>query len=357
MTTPPRMDVAKLEAFTQKILADLSGASASVLGIIGDRLGLFKELASNGPATSEELAGRAGIDERYAREWLGGMASAGYLEYDPTGRRFTLPPEHAPALAHEGGPRFVGGRYQLLQGHLHPLNQIIQAFRQGGGVPQSAYDDNLWDGLERHGNVRYENLLLQQWIPAMPGVQAKLERGVLAADVGCGRGKALIVLAQAFPNSRYVGFDSFGPIVAHATANAEAAGVGDRVTFRQQDVAQGLAEQYDIITTFDVLHDAVDPRGLARTIRGALKPDGTYVLMEINSSDKLEENAGPHGTMFHVSSIMYCMTTSLAGGGEGLGTLGLPESKLRELCAEAGFGTVRRLPLENPLNIVYEVKP
>ena len=357
MGTQPQIDEAKLEAFMHKIVGDLGGMTATIMCMIGDRLGLFKDLAANGPATSAEMASRAGINERYAREWLGGMASAGYLEYDPTSSRFTLPAEHAPALAQEAGPMFLGGIYQMLPSQLGLFDQLIHAFQQGGGIHQSAYDDNMWDGLDRFTNSWFENLLLQQWIPAMPGVQSKLERGVSVADVGCGRGRALIKLAQAFPNSRYVGFDVFGPTIAKATANAEAAGVADRVSFQEQDVSKGLPEEYDVITTFDVVHDAVDPRGLLRVIRQSLKPDGSYVLVDINCSDKLEENAGPLGSLFHGISILYCMTTSLAGGGEGLGTLGLPESKVRELCAEAGFSSVRKLPLENPFNNIYEVTP
>jgi SAM-dependent methyltransferase len=284
------------------------------------------------------------------------MACSGYLEYDPSSGRFALPPEHAPALAQEAGPLFFGGVYQELLGALKPLDRLIVAFRQGGGVPQSAYDEDFWEGLERFTAAWFENHLVQEWIPAMPEVQAKLERGALVADVGCGRGRALIKLAQAFPSSRYVGYDAFEPTIARATRNARAAGVGDRVRFEQRDASKGLPEQYDVITTFDVVHDAVDPRGLLRAIRQALRSGGTYVCLDINCSDRLEENAGPLGALFHGFSLLYCLTTSLAGGGEGLGTVGLPESKLRELCAEVGFGSVRRVPLENPFNNLYEIE-
>jgi 2-polyprenyl-3-methyl-5-hydroxy-6-metoxy-1,4-benzoquinol methylase len=357
MTAQPAIDQAKQEAFVGKVLADASGLTSTVLASIGDRLGLFKDLAANGPATSTQLAARAGINERYAREWLSGMATAGYLEYDATSSRFTLPPEHASALAEEGGPFFFGGVHQMLMGMTRPLDQLTEAFRHGGGVPQSAYDDDMWDGMERFTVGWFNNLLVQQWIPAMPDVQAKLEQGAEVVDVGCGRGRALIKLAQAYPNSRYVGYDSFEPTIARATANAEAAGVADRVRFEQLDASGGLPEQYDVITTFDVVHDAVDPRGLLRAIRKALKPDGIYVCLDINCSEKLEENVGPLGAFFYGASVLYCMTTSLAHDGEGLGTLGLHEPKVRELCAEAGFSSVQRVPLENPFNNLYEVKP
>jgi SAM-dependent methyltransferase len=356
MTTQQSVDQTKTEAFVGKVLSDSSGMTTTILASMGDRLGLFKQLAQ-GPATSVQLANRAGINERYAREWLGAMASAGYVVYDPASARFTLPAEHLPVLAQEQGPLFCGGMHQMLVGMVGPLNQLIQAFQHGGGVPQSAYDNNMWDGLERFTAGWFEHLLIPVWLPALPEVQAKLEQGALVADVGCGRGKALIKLAQAFPHSRYVGYDSFEPAIAQATTRAQAAGVADRVRFEHRDAAAGLPEQYDVITTFDVVHDAIDPRGLLRAIRQAMRSDGRYVCLEINCAEQLEGNAGPLGSLFYGCSVLYCMTTSLSGHGEGLGTAGLPEGKVRELCREAGFSRVRHVPLENPFNILYEIQP
>jgi 2-polyprenyl-3-methyl-5-hydroxy-6-metoxy-1,4-benzoquinol methylase len=357
MSNVPTIDQAKAEAFVGKALADTSATTTTILAVIGDRLGLFKNLAAHGAATSAELAERAGIHERYAREWLGAMASAGYLEYDAVHGRFTLPPEHAPALAEENGPFFFGGVLQMIPATIGVLGQVTEAFRKGGGVPYEAYNADWWDGMERFSNIWFENLLTQQWIPAMPSVQKKLEDGARVADVGCGRGRALIKFAQAFPNSRYVGYDVFGPSIERASANAKAAGVEGQVSFRQLDVSKGLPEQHDIITTFDVVHDAANPLGLLRAIRQALPPGGVYVCLDINCSHKLEENFGPLGALFHGFSVLYCMTTSLGAGGAGLGTLGFHEPKVRELCAEAGFRTVRRVPLENPFNNLYEVAP
>ncbi len=356
MTTQQVVDQAKVETFIGKAMTDIASAVATVMASIGDRLGLFKELAE-APATSTELAGRARVNERYAREWLREMASAGYLEYDPISQRFTLPPEHVPVLAQEGGPYFLGAAYQQLMAEVGPFGQLIQAFRQGGGVPMEAYGPELWEGQARFSGGMFEHLLVPVWLPAMESVQAKLERGALVADVGCGHGRALIKLAQTYPQSRYVGYDLFAPSVAKATANAQAAGVGDRVRFEHLDASDGLPEQYDIITTFDVVHDVVNPRKLLRAIREGLRPNGRYVCMEINSSDRLEENAGLVGSLFYGVSVLYCMTTSLANHGEGLGTLGLPETRLRELCTEEGFSSVRRVPIEVPFNNLYEVIP
>ncbi len=357
MTTQQSLDQAKTEAFVGKVLADTAGLAVTAMSSIGDRLGLFKSLTEQGPTTSGELAERAHVNERYAREWLSAMSSAGYLEYDPASRRFTLPPEHIPVLAQEGGPVFLGGVQEEMVGLVGPINQLMQAFRSGGGVPMEAYDPSTWEGVTRFTSSWFENLLVPVWLPAMPIVQAKLERGALVADVGCGQGKALIKLAQTYPQSRYIGYDNFAPSIERAKANARAAGVADHVSFEHRDVSEGLPEQYDVITTFDVVHDAVNPRGLLRAIRNALRPDGRYVCLEINSSDKLEENIGLLGSFFYSVSVLYCMTTSLAHHGEGLGTVGIPESKMRALCAEAGFRNVRRVPMENPFNILYEVMP
>jgi len=348
-------DQAKQEAFAGKVLGDCAGFQSVLMGALGDRLGLFKDLATNGPATSEELAARTGIIERYAREWLGGMASTGYLVYDPASRCFRLPVEHAPLLAQEGGPLFLGGGFEQLVSIAPMLDRIEHAFRQGGGVPLTAYHDHFWCGTERLTAGWFDNLLVSLWLPAMPAVQAKLAQGGRIADVGCGHGRALIALAQAYPHAHYVGYDVHAPSIAAARTRAVEAGVGDLLHFAVLDAAQGLPEQYDVITTFDVIHDQVDPRAMLHAIRRSLRPEGIYVCLEVGCSEKLEENLGLFGTLWHGMSIFFCLTTSLAEGGAGLGTLGLHEAKLRELCAEAGFGSVRRVPIDNPFNNLYEI--
>ncbi|HJW37720.1 MAG TPA: class I SAM-dependent methyltransferase [Candidatus Udaeobacter sp.] len=351
------IDSARQEEFVGKVVEQISGTMTTLLGAVGDRLGLFKNLAEEGPATSADLASRTKLNERYLREWLGGMATAGYINYDAPTKRFSLPAEHASVLAQENGPFFVGGMYQMLPAFTSVFDQVLTAFRHGGGVSQSQYNEMMWDGLERFTSTWFENLLLQQWIPAMPDVKTHLERGCDVADVGCGRGRGLIKLSQAFPRSRYTGYDNFGPTVARATANAREAGVSGRVRFEERDVSKGLPVRFDVITTFDVVHDAVDPLQLLQSIRRALRPGGVYVCLDINCSDNLEENTNPLGAMFHGVSVFYCMTTSLANNGAGLGTLGFHEAKVRELCEKAGFSSIRRMPLENPFNSLYEAKP
>ncbi|MBI4218822.1 MAG: methyltransferase domain-containing protein [Chloroflexi bacterium] len=347
----------KRDLFAQRVVNDISATAVTTMSIIGDRLGLFKDLASHGPATSEELADRTGIKERYAREWLGSLACAGYLEYDPVTQRFTLPPEHAPCLAEERGPFFVGGFVEVFPSWWEHLDALVHAFKNGGGIPQRAYNDHMWSGLERFTASWFENLLVQVWIPAVPEVQTRLQKGAVMADVGCGNGRALIKLAQTFPESRFVGYDIFGPAIENARANATLAGVAERIRFEQLDVSRGMPEKFDVIATWDVVHDMANPRGALKAIRQALKRDGIYLLLDINCSDKLQENIGPLGAMFYGVSVLYCLTTAMADGGEGLGTVGLPPARVRELSAQAGFSKVNQLPLENPFNILYEIRP
>jgi len=350
------IDSARTEAFLGQVLADTSGLTTTVLASLGDRLGLWKDLRDHGPATPEQLAKRTGIHHRYAREWLAGMAAPGYLRYDSASRSYALPAEHAPVLAAEGGAVFFGGVHQMLHGMLTVYDRLLESFRSGAGVPQSAYHEDMWDGMERFTAGWFENLLVPVWLPAMPEVQARLEAGAEVADVGCGRGRALIRLAQTFRRSRYVGFDSFAPTIDRAVKNAADAGVGDRVRFERRDAAAGLPGRYDVVFTFDVVHDSADPLGLLRAIRASLRTGGSYVCLDINCSHRPEDNVGPLASFFYGASVLYCMTTSLAGGGTALGTCGLPESTLAEMCAEAGFAGVSRVPLDNPFNNLYVVR-
>jgi SAM-dependent methyltransferase len=354
-TAAPAIDEAKLEAFMGKVVGDFSGTMVSMYCALGDRLGLFKALSEQGPATSAELAKRAGVNERYTLEWLRGMASAGYIEHDRSAGSYSLPPEHALALAQEGSPFFFGGGYEMLPAMIGVLDQVTERFRNGGGVAQDAYDPEMWEGLERFTNGWFENHLLQEWIPWMPRVEEKLEAGCLYADVGTGAGQAILKLAGAFPNSKFVGYDISEAQVERARKNIADSGFGDRVRVELKDVAEGVDEKFDVISTYDVIHDAVDPQGLLKAIRQALKDNGTYICLDINCADDPADNEGPMASMFYGFSMLYCMTTSLAHNGEGLGTCGLPESKLRELCEKAGFGEVRRVEMENPFNNLYEV--
>jgi 2-polyprenyl-3-methyl-5-hydroxy-6-metoxy-1,4-benzoquinol methylase len=353
MAATQTIDEAAVEAFVGRALGDLGGAMTTLSCALGDRLGLFKALGADGPVSSEDLAARLGLNERYVREWLRGMTAAGYLEYEPDSQHYSLPAEHAPVLAQERGPVFFGGVYQELVGSLAALERVTAAFRHGGGAPQETYPSDLWEGMERFTAGWFENLLLSEWLPTVPEVHAKLEHGAKVADVGCGAGRAVIKLAGAFPNTACTGYDAFEGQIARARENATAAEVGDRVTFERRDVAtDGLPERFDVITTFDVVHDAVDPLALLKAIRAGLEPGGTYLLLEINCADHAHDNQGPIAQVLYGFSLLYCMTSSLAHDGAGLGTCGLPESSIRALAAEAGFGTVPRVA-QNPFNVLY----
>jgi 2-polyprenyl-3-methyl-5-hydroxy-6-metoxy-1,4-benzoquinol methylase len=314
----------------------------TILVAFGDRLGHFKSLATNGSSTSAQLALHASIDERYAREWLGGMTAAGYLTHDAECGRFALQSEHAPALAEEGGRTPLAVRTKCCSPLSTIFDPLTRAFQQGGGVPPSAYDSRFWEGMDLFTAGWFNNSLLQMWLPAMPDVQSKLESDAELADVGCTRGLALIRLAEAFPASRFVGYDAFEPNINVARERTTRANVSDRVHFEVLDVKSALPRAFDIITAFDVVHDSVDPLGLLRSIRESLASHGIYVCLDTNCSAWLENNIGPIGSLFHGISVLYCMTTSLAKDGAGLGTLGLHEHRLQKYAAVGGFRTVRR---------------
>lgn len=359
----PSLDLDAVEKQSKLVYRNIVGGMLTLLAVIGDRLDLFKTLAREGPLTAARFAERAGIHPRYGLEWLGGMATAGYITYDPATERFSMTPVQAAVLSEEGGPFFLGGSIEMASAFPGVLDLLVQSFREGGGVPQSAYDARVFSGMERSNVGWTDYVLAQAVLPAMPEVLARLRSGARVADIGCGGGRLLIRLAQAFPASRFAGFDLFAPNVERATANASAAGVGDRVTFQTMDGAAGLSRTFDVIFTSDVIHDAAQPVALLRAIRAALAPDGIYVCIEPATQETLEERAGLRGAFLYSASILYCMTTSLAQGGVGLGAHGLPESRVRALCLEAGFSQVRHVPTpdafgkEDTVTSVYEIRP
>jgi SAM-dependent methyltransferase len=347
-------DAAAVEQFIGRGIGDLAGAMTTIFCIVGDRLGLFRAL-DEGPASAADLAARAGIDERYALEWLRGLASAGYLE--ESDGRYALPPAHAVVLAREGNPMFVGGAFQELGGMLPALERIIEAFRAGGGVPQAAYPDDAYAGMARFTAAWFDHQLLGAWLPLLPEVRERLEEGARWADVGCGAGRSVIRLAQEFPHSTFAGFDVFPAQVERARAAAVEAGVADRVAFEVADAVQGVPGSWDVISTFDVVHDAVDPGALVAGIRRSLADDGTYLMLEINCADEHADNRGPLATVLYGFSVMYCMTTSLAHGGAGLGTCGCPPAVVDRIGHDAGFTVVREVPIGDAFNRLYELRP
>ena len=354
--TATTFDKARAKAFTARMLGDIAGTVSTHLCAIGDRLGLFKDLAENGPAQADAFAARNAIEPRYAREWLEGLAAAEYLEFDPASGLFSLPAEHARLLAQDEHPMYQGNMCNLLAYSLAPLDKLTAAFRDGGGVSQADYSPELYTTMQRSSALRYNNFLISTWLPDMPDVVAMLEAGVDVADVGCGRGTALALMAEAFPNSRFWGYDAFEPQIAGAREAAAAKGLADRITFEVLDASADIPREFDLIFTFDVIHDMAQPREALSNIQRHLKPGGIYVLQEISAADERHDNRGTEATIKYGMSLSYCMTTSLANHGEGLGTLGMSERVVRELCGEAGLGTVRKLPCSNDFVSLFEVR-
>ena len=355
----PALDMDKVHGLAFKVVGDLTSQQMGTLSTVADRLGLFKTLAKVGPVTSEEFAARSAINERYGREWLSAMACHGYVAYDDDTETFALTPEQAFCLVDQDSPLYLTSIFGVLPDYWRNLDLLTDAFRHGGGVPQERFGHDWLCGFQRFSRTAFVNYLCQEWIPAMPEIDARLRAGGSAADIGCGNGMALIQLARCYPEARLVGFDRHAPAIEAARANAEAAGVGDRIRFGVRDAGGGIPGTYDLITCFDVVHDMPFPRRALPQIRAALAPGGSFFVLEFNFSDDLQENIDHPfgiGAFGYGASVNYCMTTALAVGGEGTGTC-MGERRLREFAADAGFSETRRLDFpQNPFNLIFEVK-
>ncbi len=335
--------------FAFKVVNELGAAMAGAHVYIGDRLDLFKTLASSDPCTVEQLAAKTGLQPRYLREWCSAMAASGFIDYDSAAMTFTLPAAKAAVLADEDSPVFVGGFAQMLPDHYKVIPGVMKAFRQGGGVPYSEFTNDTFQGTERFFRPGYINFLVQQWLPAA-GLTSKLEQGAKWADVGCGRGQAICTLAQAFPKSTFIGYDNHAPGIEAAKGNASKQGVERNTTWEVRGSTElPQTGDFDVISTLDALHDMVDPQGAAKSILGALKPGGAWFIVEPNTSDKLEENINPVGRVFYSVSMLQCMTASLAHGGAGYGACMGP-GNIQRVAEKAGFSKFEKLPIENPFN-------
>lgn len=349
------LDWGKVKEFAGLMMNDLGAAMQGALSYIGDRLGIFKSLAQAGAVTSVELASRTGLNERYLREWLGAMTAAKYINYDSATQRYSMSREHAMILADENSPFYMGGFMQMVVPEVGMAPKLLDSFRTGKGVPQSEYPPEVFEAIERGSAPMYRHSLIRKWMPAMPQVVEALNAGGTALDVGCGSGRAVIALATAYPKARIFGYDGHAGSIERARSNAQTAGVADRVTFDIVDCTKLPSSQFDFIATFDVIHDSVDPLRLLKSIRGALKPDGTYLMVEVNVSNKPEDNINPMGRMMYSASTLYCMTVSLAHNGAGIGAL-MGEAKARELVDQAGFKRFNRLPVKDAFSVLYEIR-
>mgnify|MGYP001363869475 CR=1 FL=1 len=357
--TAPAIDMDALNKVIGQLVSDYNAAMASALIYIGDRNGLFTAMDRAGAVTPDDLAARTGQSSRYLREWLSAMACSGYVVYDPANGRFALPPEQAFCLANPDSPAFFSGLFEMLPTWYGNAGKVAEAFKTGTGVPQEQYGEEFWHGFERFTRAQFLNHLTQDWIPAIPGLNEKLQEGAQVADIGCGNGQAVLLLAQEYPRSAFIGYDNYQLAVENARKRAAEAGVDDRVRYELADVVQGIPDRYDLITVFDTVHDMVDPVGALTAMRTALAPDGVLLWTEFNVSGDLEENLSNPlnlAKFTYSASTLYCMTTSLAEGGAGIGTCMGPH-KAEELAREAGFGSFRRLPIDDPFTAVYEVRP
>lgn len=353
----PAADPGATMEFARRFMGDLSGAMTSLMTLLGTRLGLFRALAA-GPASSAELAERTGLAERYVREWLWCMVSAGYAQPDSRTGQFTLPAAHAAVLAFEGSPVSLATASELIPPMVTMLDEVAAAFRTGAGIPGDRYPEELFRAMERMSATWLDTMLVDQWLPSVPGLAARLERGGKVADVGSGGGRAVIAMARQFRAAKFDGYDMQKLNVARAAAAAEAAGVADRVRFHTADAVTKLTAPLDLVTMFDVLHDAPDPYRLLAAAYQALEPvNGLLLVLESNSARDPEDNAGPPGTILYATSTLYCLPASMADGGPGLGTLGLPFDELHVQAGRAGFTTIEALPTGNPLNTLYLLRP
>jgi SAM-dependent methyltransferase len=352
------IDESKLEAFMGQAVTDMGAVISAPLFLIGEKLGLYKAMAHAGPLTSQEIAERAGVAERSAREWLRNQAAGGYVTYDADGDRYTLPDEHALALADEDSPFYILGVYELIASLFSDEDAIREAFRTGGGMGWHEHDHRLFHGTERFFRPGYRGHLVGEWLPALTGVQEKLELGATVADVGCGHGASTIIMAEAFPNSRFAGFDYHPESIARAREAAEEAGVADRTTF---EVASAKdypypGTGYDLVCVFDCLHDMGDPVGAAAHVRRTLSPTGTWMIVEPFANDRVEENLNPVGRVFYGASTVICTPASLDQEvGLALGAQA-GEARLAEVIRQGGFSDVRRAT-ETPFNLVLEARP
>ena len=353
---PVEIDGEKLQQFVFRAVDEVGATLNAALVVMGDRLGLYRALAGTGGLSAAELAARTGTGERYVREWLNAQAAGGYVAYDADSGRYALPPEQTAALTDPDSPAYLPGFFQLAVGSVLDSPKIVEAARNGDGVGWHEHVHDVHEGCERFFRPGYNAHLTSQWLPALTGVSEKLERGALVADVGCGRGSSTILMAQAFPNSTFVGSDYHEGSIATARERAQEGGVAERVRFECTPAAAYTGAGYDLVTMFDCLHDMGDPVGAARHVHDTIKPDGTWMIVEPNAGDEIEENINPVGRAFYGFSTLLCTPASLSQEvGLALGAQA-GQARIGEVIKDGGFTRFRRAA-ETPFNLVLEARP
>jgi SAM-dependent methyltransferase len=351
-----KIDEGKLNKFVDQAFGELGGAMNVSLVLIGDRLGLYKAMAGAGPMTSVDLAKKTGTDERYIREWLSAQAAGGFVEYNPTKQTFRLPDEQAMALAVEDSPCFLPGAYQVIASVIMDEPKVRDAFKTGKGVGWHQHSPDLFEGTERFFRPGYAAHLVSEWIPSLQGMTQKLEQGAKVADVGCGHGASTLLMTKSFPNSQFIGFDYHEPSIRWARNEAERLGIANRVTFEVAKAKEFPGRAYTLVTFFDCLHDMGDPAGASSHVRGTMKKDGTWMIVEPMAGDKLEDNLNPIGRAFYGASTLLCTPASLSQEvGAALGAQA-GEKRLKEVVTAGGFTRFRRAT-QTPFNLIFEARP
>jgi 2-polyprenyl-3-methyl-5-hydroxy-6-metoxy-1,4-benzoquinol methylase len=346
----------KLNEFLGKVVTDVGSAMSAALVVLGDQLGLWRALAhADQPLTPAQLATRTETSERYIREWLNAMAAGGYVTYCKDTKTYCLQPEQAVALADSESPAFVPGLFQVTAAMWAAESKIAANFRSGAGLAWGHQHPCLFEGTERFFRSGYLGNLIQSWLPALDGVVEKLERGAKVADVGCGVGASTIIMANAYPKSTFIGFDSHAGSIEMARRRAQEAGVADRVTFEVATATTFPGANYDLVAHFDCFHDLEDPAGAAKHARAAVAQNGTWLLVEPFANDTPEDNHNPVGRVFYSASTMLCVPHSLSQGGPALGAQA-GEAKLREMVLGGGWKSVKRATA-TPFNLVLEARP
>jgi SAM-dependent methyltransferase len=349
------VDSQKMDAMVGRLIGDMGACVSGALVVLGDRLGLYKAMADGEPVTAAELAARTGCTERYLREWLSAQAAAEYVTYDEASDRFSMTPEQATVFADEKSPAFFAGGFEVIQAMWLDEARVADAFRTGRGVGWHEHSACLFRGTERFFRPGYNANIVSNWIPALEGMKERLERGASVADVGCGHGASTILMAKAYPNSRFTGFDYHLPSIERARAAAQEEGVADRVRFEQASAKDFPARGYDLVAMFDCLHDMGDPVGAGRHVRETLGADGVWMIVEPFAHDSLAQNCNPIGRIYYGASTLICTPASMAQEvGMGLGAQA-GETRLRKVVYDAGFSRFRRAT-ETPVNMVFEAR-
>jgi SAM-dependent methyltransferase len=349
------VDMDKLNNFLGSFVGDLGAAVHAGMVVIGEKLGLYKALAA-GPVTSAELAARTKTDERYLREWLSSQAAGGYVTYDANTNKFSLTEEQAFALATDDSPAYVPGAFQMALGALAAVPRVADSFRSGAGIGWGEHDDGVFHGCEKFFRPGYAANLVSSWIPVLHDVKYKLEKGARVADVGCGKGASTILMAKAFPKSRFYGFDYHDKSIEAARETAKREGLDGRVTFEMAKAKEYPGNDYDFVAVFDCLHDMGDPVGAAAHVRESLNEDGTWMIVEPFANDELKDNLNPVGRVYYSFSTLLCTPCSRSQEvGLCLGAQS-GEARMRQVTTSAGFRRFRRAT-ETPFNIVYEARP